>query len=686
MGFRLCLTFVFAVFLCATMADAQLVVTRPIPQTATITIDTRHLDAKEIPDTIFGTFLEPIGNSTYNGLWAELLQNPSFEAGLWNAANVRRMLEKQPELARASELGLPLPWEPLDPKEGNRYELRYGNAANSEISLEIIGVPGHPTGIKQIVFLPARGVLEYHGSIYAKHLGGPIRLEISLRDHNHPEQILARASVDAAAAEWEKYAFILKLTAPSAPLQPSDFALQVKEDESVLLDQVSLMPADAIDGLDPEMVAMVRAMHTPLIRFGGNFTSGYHWRDGIGPREKRVSMLNVAWGIPEYNTFGTDEFLHFCELVNAEPQIAVNLGSGSAEEAADWVRYVNQHWKSHSGGLLWELGNELWGSWNTGWPTLEQLVSRTAAYSRAIRAVDPNARLIATGQDPDVYQEWNAAQLTNPPGTMNFLSSHFVVTTDELQLKNATGDFRTEAGLALAVELERRFKDMQAQIDNTDHRGKVHIAFTEWLWVSSHDETDDHPNPTPLYNNFAGALTTAGMFNALLRSADHVPVSDMTGVIEFAGIWKKRGQVFGTPASYISRIYAESPSARVLPAAVNSGEYSVHHGVTRLPEIADVPYLDVTATISRDGKQITLFVVNRSLDHDIATDISIPGQRVSTTGQAVMLQSADLYGLNDETHPTAITPKETAFIAGDTFRYTFPHASFTRLALTALVR
>ncbi|HWZ13073.1 MAG TPA: hypothetical protein VNX22_08045, partial [Acidobacteriaceae bacterium] len=297
------------------MADAQLVVTQPIPQTATITVDTRHPNAKEIPSTIFGTFLEPIGNSTYNGLWAELLQNPSFEAGLWSAANVRGMIEKQPELVRASELGLPLPWEPLDPHQGNRYELRYGDAANSEVSLEIIGVPGRPTGIKQQVFLPARGVVEFHGSIYAKHLGGPATLDISLRGRNHPEQILAHASVDAASTDWKKYPFTVKLTAPVAPLVPSDFVIQVKEDESVLLDQVSLMPADAIDifgGLDPEIVAMVRAMHTPLIRFGGNFTSGYHWRDGIGPRDKRVSMLNVAWGIPEYNTFGTDEFLHFC--------------------------------------------------------------------------------------------------------------------------------------------------------------------------------------------------------------------------------------------------------------------------------------------------------------------------------------------------------------------------------------
>src|SRR5436305_9561698 len=84
-----------------------------------------------IPRTIFGSFLEPIGNSTYNGLWAEILQNPSFEENLWSARAIARMIQDEPSLARASELALPLPWEPLDSSEGNRYEPRWGDAANS---------------------------------------------------------------------------------------------------------------------------------------------------------------------------------------------------------------------------------------------------------------------------------------------------------------------------------------------------------------------------------------------------------------------------------------------------------------------------------------------------------------------------------------------------------------------------
>src|SRR5579884_1156783 len=96
------------------------------PTVVQVRVDASKRASYRIPPTILGTFLEPIGNSTYNGLWAEILQNPSMEAGMWSAGNVSRMLHEEPALAHASQLGLPLPWEPLDYGQGNRYEIRYG--------------------------------------------------------------------------------------------------------------------------------------------------------------------------------------------------------------------------------------------------------------------------------------------------------------------------------------------------------------------------------------------------------------------------------------------------------------------------------------------------------------------------------------------------------------------------------
>jgi alpha-N-arabinofuranosidase len=660
---------------------AQVSLAQSTPSPVRIQIDAGKKASFSIPRTIFGSFLEPIGNSTYNGLWAEVLQNPSFENGLWSAPHVAEMIRSEPSLVRASELALPLPWEALDFALGNRYEPRRGDAANSQQSLAILGLPGHETGIKQKIFLPTHRELAYNGSIFVKHLSGPDEIDISIRRRNQPEQVLATAELRAIATGWQKYEFNLRLQPQQLrPLEPADFVIAVKNDERALVDEVSLMPADALDGLDPEMVAFAKGMNTPLVRFGGNFTSAYHWRDGIGPRDKRVSMLNVAWGIPEYNQFGTDEFLHFCELIGAQPQIALNLGSGTPREAAEWVRYIDEHWSKHS-GLLWELGNELWGNWNLGYPSLEELPGRTVEFSRAIRAVDPSARLIATGQDPDVYPKWNAAQLADPPDTFQFLSTHFVVTTDKLKTRNASADTIAEDSFALPVELGRRLRAMQAQIDaSSNFRDKAHIAFTEWLLVCCDGRAAAN---APRYDNMGGALAAGAFFNMFMRNADVVPISDMTGIVEFAGIWKKRGRVFVTPAYHAFRIYSTAHADVPVAVETSAGHYDVERGVTRLPNISDVPYLDVIAALNEAGDELTLFCVNRRLHQDIPAAITVDGFKPAREAKVESLSASSIYDVNDEDRPNAIGPAEsTATITGSKLEYTFPRESITRIELS----
>lgn len=654
---------------------AQITVDQPIPPVATIHVDAAKTVGTEIPRTIFGSFLEPIGNSTYNGLWAGLLQNPSLESGMWDARHVRQMVVQNPALTRASELGLPLPWEPLTEGEGNRYQISYGHAANSWRSLIIMGLPGTPTGIRQEVYLPVQRTLSYKGSLYARHVSGPTGITVSLRIRNSAE-VLASAHIDATATDWTKYSFTLD--APQGKLHrldPADFAMEVEGDERVDVDEFSLMPSDALDGLDPDVVAMAKAMETPLVRFGGNFTSTYNWRDGIGPRDKRVSMMNLSWGIPEYNTFGTDEFLHFCDLIGAEPQFALNLGSGTPQETAAWVSYIDQHWHQHS-GLLWELGNELWGNWNLGYPTLDELAARTLAFSKAVRAVDPTARLIATGRDPDGFTKWNAAQLSSPAGTFNYLSTHFVVTMSETQEPRPSTDFINSAAFALPVELGRKLHDEQDQINQYPaFAHKAHVAFTEWLFIGNRPGT-------PSFTNMGGAIDAAGFFNMLMRNHSVVPVSDMTGIMEFAGIWKRRGQVFGAPAYYVFKMYSRAHATRPVAVETTAGSYSVQHGVTRLPDIANVPYLDVVAALNPSGDTLTLFCVNRSLNTDIATNIHVDNFAASGKALVKTLKAMSIAEGNDEDNPSRVTPASTEDdINGGKLDHVFPHESVTVITL-----
>jgi alpha-L-arabinofuranosidase len=640
---------------------------------AIVTVDASRPAGPAIPRTIFGSFLEPIGHSTYGGLWAEILENPSFEENLWSAGAVREMIANKPELARSSQLGLPLPWQPLDPAQGNRYEPRWNDAANSYRSVFIMGLPTGQVGVRQEVYLPVHRTLHYTGSLYAKYASGPRELEVSIRQHNHAENVLARAAIHTEGSDWKRYDFQLEVPRGKiAPLQSADFAIAVTGEGRYLIDAASLIPADNIDGMDPDVIAMAKAMKSPVVRFGGNFTSAYHWRDGIGPRDKRVSMLNVAWGIPEYNTFGTDEFLRFCQLIGAEPQIALNLGSGTPEEASSWAQYVNEHWANHSGGLLWELGNELWGSFQVGYPTLQRVADRTKGFSAAVRKVDANSKLIGTGGDEDSFHDWNAAQLTNA-GALNYLSTHFVVGTDRVLKPDASSDFIAQADFALPIGLERKLHEIYQQIQsNPEARDRVKIAFTEWLFIGSED--------APRYDNMGGAICTAGFLNMLMRSADIVPVSDMTGILEFGGIWKKRSRVFGVPSYWAFRMYSNADPRQLVPTHVQAEKYDVAQGSARLPSIPDVPYLDVVAALSDD--KLLLFCVNRHLTRDIPARISITGFEAAPEAAAQTLYATSIYEQNDEMHPLAIRPKVSSVqLNANAFEYSFRHESVTVLTL-----
>jgi alpha-L-arabinofuranosidase len=668
---------VSVIWLCAACGVGQIIDdTHAAPdQSVHVRVHAGQLQKEAIPPTIFGSFLEPIGHSTYGGLWSELLENPSFEEGLWSAGAIAKMLNERPELDRASKLDLPVPWEPLDPRQGNRYEPQLHDAANSSTSLLVMGLPNAEAGIRQRIYLPVHRILTYRGSIFIKHQSGPQKVYISLRQRNNPQLVFADATVDAAQEQWTKYSFELTLKPGTVGrLEPVDFVIALHDDARALMDQVSLMPADNVDGMDPEVLQMARELASPLVRFGGNFTSSYHWKDGIGPRDQRRSQSNLAWNIPEYNSFGTDEFLRFCQLIEAQPQIALNLGSGTPEEAAQWVKYVDDRWGDKQGGLLWELGNELWGNWNTGYPAREQIGARTKAFSEAVHKVDPSAHLIATGADPDVFHDWNAVQLATPPHTFEYLSTHFVVTNSRVQLPNASSDFVALAAFALPIALEQKLKEMTAQIQQSSHKD-ARIAFTEWLFAPG-------GQPVPGFNNMGGAIDTGGFLNMMLRNSQIVPISDMTGILEFGGIWKKREQVYGVPGYWVLRSYAEEKPSRMVAIDSDAPAYTVDQGVTRLPHIEHVPWLDVVAARGSSPDRLILFCVNRSLSRDYHASIQVDGFMPGSLAQVKTIAAPSIYTSNSEMEPQAVRAVSRQIQAGPQFDMVFPHAGVVVIQLT----
>jgi alpha-L-arabinofuranosidase len=634
-------------------------------------LDTKH----EIPSTLFGSFLEPIGHSTYGGLWANVVENPSFEEGLWSAENLEAKWNSETELRAASSLGLPTPWEPLYPAEGSRYAPIRGDAANSAQSMLLMSLPGREVGILEQVYLPFHRELKYNGSLWLKHVDGNDSVRLSLRRHAHPAEVLTATVVQAPSDGWAKYAFHLQFHPEQVtPLEPVDLVISLEGNARVLVDNIALNPDDAVDGMDPDVLTLARDLHSPVVRFGGNFTSAYNWRDGVGSLDARVSKLNLAWGIPEYNTFGTDEFLRFCELIQAKPQIALNLGTGSPHEAAEWVSYVNAHWADHRGGLTWELGNELWGDYQVGYPAEALAAAVTLANSNSVRKVDRSSHLIATGGDGGLFHDWNARQLSNPAESFDYLSSHFIV-TESVLLPDATNNFRTMAMLAAPWGLSARIHAMKQQAVDA-HRPDVTFAFTEWLLIANNSHT------VPNYNNVGGALFAGGFLNAMMRNSDAVSIADMTGILEFGGIWKKRGQVYASPAYWVLRAYANAKPRTLLKIDSTSPTFNISKGVSQMPEIVGAPYLDVVAAQSEDGSKLLLLCVNRDVSRPESAVIDLSSFRIDRTPAQVTTIAGDgVLAENDEYNPERIVAVTHAERFTAKHSYTFPNASVTVLEI-----
>ena len=185
-----------------------------------------------------------------------------------------------------------------------------------------------------------------------------------------------------------------------------------------------------------------------------------------------------------------------------------------------------------------------------------------------------------------------------------------------------------------------------------------------------------------MYNNLGGALCTAGLLNTLIRVADFTPISDMTGLIEFGGIWQKNGRVFGVPAYWAFRMYSTADATRLVDTQVRAATYDVDQGVRRIPTIHSVPYLDVVSALNDAGTKLTLFCVNRHLSDEIRATVRVSGfKAASARGQ--QLTAPELYAINDDAQPEAIIPAPANVSLGTgELRHAFPPRSVTVIELS----
>ena len=436
------------------------------------------------------------------------------------------------------------------------------------------------------------------------------------------------------------------------------------------LDQAALLPADAKDGLDPDVVRLTKAAGTTLLRFpGGNFASGYHWRDGIGPRDKRVSMLNPAWGGIETNQFGTHEWMAFCEAVGAEPFICVNCGNGTPEEAADWIRYCNEPPDGELGRLraenghpepygvrFWEVGNELWGDWQVGHCTPEEYAGRYDAFAQAMLAADPSIQLIANGGDGD----WNPRFLGAVTQPVRSLSIHRLIGWGVPADADPQDVFLALAGYGTLFD--EQLASMQ-QLMRDHGIAEPKLALTELMSTA-------HVGPDRSWYNFLEVPYFAGMMNACIRRRHAVELITRTAVVNHGGgLAKVREVTFPEPVHFLSRIYGSMSGRWPVACSVTCPQYDVD--VKGLPVLSSMPALECMALLNDDGDELTLIVTNRDPRNAYAAAIDLSGF-TPTKGAKVRTLAAPPTAINTWDNPDQVALAEGTADAAPTFDHTFP--------------
>ena len=455
------------------------------------------------------------------------------------------------------------------------------------------------------------------------------------------------------------------------------------------------------DRLDPQVRDEVRALNPPLMRWpGGCFSDTYHWEDGIGPRNLRPTKPNDYWGKfgPEYgpddsNHFGTDEFLSFAEAVSATPYVNVNFGSGTKEEAADWVEYVNgaaatpggarrgQNGRPEPYGVkLWGIGNEIFGGWEIGHQDAESYADRFLEFARAMKSVDPEIELVAVGCLKNYLTcpaGWNPTVVSRAGAEIDYLSLHIYLPEVIFTIAPQGRDDYYSI-VASPLEIESDIQTFFSEIQEAHGEDRPRIALDEWNLWWRYDQL--------LHSDFTlrDALFSAGVFNVLQRNSPPVAIANYAQIVNVLGLINTGPEGhFLSPLYFVFQLYANYSEAFRVPAEVESGTFS-SLALASIKAQADVPYLDVSATANAQKNRLTIFVTNRHDFQPLRTRLEIAGVKPEGRVTVYELNAPSFESKNTFAEPEAVKLRELPSIkSGRNLIYTFPAHSLTALLFTA---
>lgn len=384
------------------------------------------------------------------------------------------------------------------------------------------------------------------------------------------------------------------------------------------------------EGYRTDVLEALKELKVPVLRWpGGCFADTYHWKDGIGPKEERPSIVNVHWGgVTEDNSFGTHEFLNFCELIGTEPYLSINVGTGTVQEAVDWVEYVTSSNESPMTELrkkngrdepwdvkYWGIGNETWGCGGNMRPEYYADVYRH--FSGYIRG--HNFQRVAVGPSSGDYN-WTEKLMAGLEDKLHLVQGvslhHYTLPTGDWGKKGSSTYFEEDLWFSTfknTLVVEDFIKNHLAIMDKYDPEGRVPLIVDEWgTWYDPLPGTN--PGFLQQQNSLRDALVAGVNLNIFNNYAERISMANIAQIVNVlqAMILTDGARMVKTPTYYVFKMYNVHQDALLLPAQLTTPSYT-YNGKS-------LPAVNVSASQDKN-ENFNVTVTNIDPQNDITTTI-----------------------------------------------------------------
>jgi alpha-N-arabinofuranosidase len=444
-------------------------------------------------------------------------------------------------------------------------------------------------------------------------------------------------------------------------------------------------------GIRNDVIAALKQLHVPVLRWpGGCFADEYHWKDGIGPREKRPAMINTHWGgVVENNHFGTHEFLDFCELIGTEPYVCVNVGSGTVQEAMEWIEYMTSDASSPMANLRrangraepWKIkyvavGNESWGCGGSMRP--EYYADEFRRYNTFIKNYPGNKLYRVAGGSNGDDLSWTEAVMASAASHMDGISLHwYTLPTGNWQKKGSATAFDEAAWFSTLQHtwhMEELLTKHSAIMDKYDPKKRVGLVVDEWgTWY------DPTPGSNPGFlqqqNTLRDAIVAGLNLHLFQNHADRVSMANIAQMVNVlqAMILTDQEKIVLTPTYHVFEMYRVHQGATALPVQLSTPDYTL--GTEKLPALS--------AAASRDAAgQVHVSLVNSNPNTGVTVTCTLAGLAAkSVTGR--ILTAAAMQDHNTFAAPNVVMPQpfSGAKVEGATVTIALPAKSVVVLTL-----